>query len=168
MGDRVCGGKPTRSCCPAQPLLAPLTRQAAPLAVAPPPLQEEEGVGPLGDPQRVGQQHLLGGQPHDEGGAAAAAAPPGPAPHFGLGPQSQVGHGGCLRRGRSRAALACGALWRSGWRTAAPDSGLAWPGFASAPPPPGQSASSLGGLAEPPCQSCSLRALLGRVGGGAE
>lgn len=32
-----------------------------------PPLQDEVGVGPLGDPQRVGQQHLLWVHPHIPG-----------------------------------------------------------------------------------------------------
>lgn len=43
---------------------APLTREAAALAVAPAPLQHEEGVGSLRHPQRVGHQHLLRAQPH--------------------------------------------------------------------------------------------------------
>lgn len=46
------------SCCP------PLTREAAAPAVAPAPLQHEEGVGPFCHPQRVGHQHFLGAQPH--------------------------------------------------------------------------------------------------------
>lgn len=29
-----------------------------------PPLEDEEGVRPLTHPQRVGDQHLLGGDPH--------------------------------------------------------------------------------------------------------
>lgn len=45
-----------------------LTRQSAAAAsvarVPLPPLQDEVGVGPLGDPQRVGQQHLLWVHPH--------------------------------------------------------------------------------------------------------
>lgn len=48
-----------------------LTRQPAAAAsiarMALPPLQDEVGVGPLGDPQRVGQQHLLGVHPHVPG-----------------------------------------------------------------------------------------------------
>lgn len=80
---------------------APLTREAAALAVAAAPLQHEEGVGALRHPQRVGHQHLLRAQPHrgaaltrptragrkrrrsrlaepsGRGGARGPAAPPG-------------------------------------------------------------------------------------------
>lgn len=48
-----------------------LTSQAAAAAsiarMPLPPLQDEVGVGPLGDPQRVGQQHLLWVHPHIPG-----------------------------------------------------------------------------------------------------
>lgn len=48
-----------------------LTRQSAAAAsiarVPLPPLQDEVGVGPLGDPQRVGQQHLFWVHPHVPG-----------------------------------------------------------------------------------------------------
>lgn len=54
---------------PQSPVLTRQSAAAAPVApVALPPLQDEVGVGPLGDPQCVGQQHLLGIYPHGPGG----------------------------------------------------------------------------------------------------
>lgn len=54
---------------------APLTREAAALAVAPAPLQHKEGVGPFRHPQRISHQHLLRPEPH----RGAARTGPGPA-----------------------------------------------------------------------------------------
>lgn len=43
------------------------TSDASSLAVSLPPLQNEEGVGPLADPQSISQQNLLWSDPHDLG-----------------------------------------------------------------------------------------------------
>lgn len=54
---------------PAVPILTRQSAAATPVApVALPSLQNEVGVGSLGDPQRVGQQHLLWIHPHGPGG----------------------------------------------------------------------------------------------------
>lgn len=44
------------------------TGDASSFAVSLPPLQDEEGIGPLTHPQSVSKQHLLRTDPHPNGG----------------------------------------------------------------------------------------------------
>lgn len=81
---------------PRSPVPTRLTCQAAPFAVSPTALEQEEGVCPLRHPQRAGQQHLLGPQPH-RGGPRGR---PGGSARLG----SARPHGGGRRRGSRRAA----------------------------------------------------------------
>lgn len=112
---------------------APLTREAAALAVAPAPLQHEEGVRPFCHPQRVGHQHLLRGQPH-RGAACIGLGRPGgsAATVVSLGPsgraEREVGRAGC-------APWRTAGLQDAGSRPAAPPAG---PAHSSPGPGPGR------------------------------
>lgn len=86
---------------------APLTREAAALAVAPAPLQHKEGVGPFRHPQRISHQHLLRPEPH----RGAARTGPGPARRKRAPPSLRPS--GAERPGRGRDAVPeDGAPWR--------------------------------------------------------
>lgn len=110
---------PPGPCLPPAPPL--LTREAAPFAVSPPALEQEEGVGSLRHPQRAGQQHLLGPQPHGGGSARPGSARLGPArPGRSAEGVGAGGAAGPLRAARSRGrARRHGAPWRPGPLTAA-------------------------------------------------